>query len=124
MTREELITKIEELNEKYGDDYSIIAIRSQSIEFPEAGSEFDYFSKTWDYENDCESEEELEGACATSISATGTDIDCLLKHFNAGGYTGDATHIAVLASSRYGHEYGNDPAEVILKYATVLEVIR
>jgi len=125
MTREELINKIEELNEKYGDNYNLIAIRSQNVEFPEAGSEFDYFSKTWDYENDCESEEELDGACATTINASGAEIDVLLSHFNASGYTGDAKHIAVLgASSKYGYTYGNDPAEVILKYATVLEVIR
>ena len=124
MSREELIAKIEELNEKYGDNYNLIAIRSQDVEFPKAESEFDYFSKTWDYENDCESEEELDGACATLINTDDLEIDYLEKHFKTGGYTGGCNHVAVLGSSRYGHTYGNDPSEVILKYATVLEVIR
>jgi len=124
MEREELVAKIEEIQAKYGEDYDIIAIRSQDVEFPEAGSEFDYFSKTWDYENDCESEEELDGACATSLNASGTDIDYIAKHFQVGGYTGGCDHIAVLGATKYGYTYGNDPSEIILKYPTVLEVIK
>lgn len=86
----------------------------------------------WDIENDCQSDEPLNGTCAVGIDTcwlhTYDDIDddnavaeSIEQAFHrAKEYYG--VQIALIAS-KDGCEYGNDPDEVILPDADVLEVI-
>ena len=80
-------------------------------------------SLDWDYENDCQSEEELNGTCATKIGylwfdGEKEDAETIAKaidyHKKAYGYK----HTTVIAGAE--EEYGADENETIIRNAQVI----
>ena len=109
MTRSELQAAIEAAREKYFYDYDYIAVRTQYEPF-ELGP-IDHRSRVW--VNDCETDEELNGICATDIKSKAVYMHC------SGIYSG--THIAIIGGNCA--EYGQDDGELIIKDAVALEIL-
>ena len=101
------INKIRQIAERYEDKYGVVAIRTQTVPF-ELG-EIEHESSVW--EDNIESDERLDGICATDIS----NKYGLVEHFYEGN------HQAIIVGDRY--EYGNDLGEVIIKNPIVVEII-
>ena len=84
-------------------------------------------SHDWDYENDCESEELLDGTCATGFNGMlwfdGEEEDDELVEqaiaLNKKTYGGDMQYVI----GGYDSEYGNDEQEIIISGATVIAII-
>ena len=84
-------------------------------------------SHDWDYENDCESEDLLDGTCATGFNGSlwfdGEEEDDELVEqaiaLNKKRYSGDMQYVI----AGYDSEYGNDEQEVIILGATVIAII-
>lgn len=81
-------------------------------------------SKDWDYENDCYSDEYLDGTCATEVLNNWNDVDDVAENLK------NAIEFNKRYRSKYqyiivgnGIERGMDENEVIIKNAVVFEVL-
>ncbi len=103
---DEMIKRAKELADELFYDFECIGIRVQDgIPF-ELGS-LDHTSKVWD--NGEETDIDLDGVCIIGIN----DIE------NIKAYYGD--HAAVVVGDMC--EYGEDPGELVIKNAQVIEVL-
>lgn len=99
--------EIKALMDEYSEEYGIVAIRTQEEEF-EMGT-ICHNSRVWiDGE---ETDEELDGVCGTVVKGLEYHLDT---------YYGD--HVAIIAGDYYG--YGEDPYEVIIRDAEVINIIK
>jgi hypothetical protein len=100
-------------------------IRGESFK-PEVGQELDA-SFGWDYENDCQSAEKLDGACATRIGylwldGEEEDVETLKKayEFHVAEYDSVYQYRAIIGG--YDYEDGADENEIVIKDAEVVYV--
>ena len=109
--------------EAKNNGYRYFGIRTGRV--AEIGEELEC-SHGWNYENDCESEELLDGTCATGFNGSlwfdGEEDDELVEQaiaLNKKRYGGDMQYVI----AGYDSEYGNDEQEVIISGATVIAII-
>ena len=117
-TIKEILKAIEE--SKKGDN-RYFGIRGDDVSFEIGTYLEDSFG--WDYENDCQSEEKLNGTCATKIDylwfdGEEEDIETIAKaleyHKKAYGYK----YTVIVAGT--DQEYGADENESIIRNAQVI----
>jgi hypothetical protein len=105
---------VNKIAEKYIDEYEHIGIRIQEMP-SEVGKELTHNSHIWDDGND--TGEELDGVCALEWE----QFNRLDMFALATGYAGPY----VLILGTYSNvEYGNDPAEIIMRSPVVLACIK
>ena len=109
------VDEIRAIAEKYMDDYEVIAIRTQNVPF-ELG-EMTHESKVWD--DGDETEESLNGICATNIKNSAVDMHSS-DHTTYRGYY-DGEYQAIIAGNYYS--YGEDNGEIIISDPIVVEII-
>jgi hypothetical protein len=102
---QDIIDRIEEIKDEC--EYEYIGIRIQEEKFTE-GEILDN-SYVWD-DGEC-TDEELDGTCAINLD----DAKLALEN----GYFGE--HVAVIAGNN--REWGKDKGEIIIREATVIEVL-
>lgn len=101
---EEIKNRMNEI--MWDNGWGIVALRAQAEPF-ELG-ELAHNSVVWiDGE---ETEEELNGACGLALD----DVELINNYYN--------DHIAIIAGDRY--EWGQDPGELIIEDAQVVEIIK
>lgn len=112
----EMVSIIQEAKHSY---YGIRSGRAQQI------GDIIPPSHDWDFENDCESEDLLPGACTTGVNTMFSDnewlIDKLTAAVNANSiYDGDQQYLVGGNSA----VYGDDESELIIEDAQVLYIIK
>ena len=105
---DEMISRAKVLAEEFFLEYEVFGIRVQDLPF-EVGR-LDHNSHVWEDGED--TGVELDGVCAVKIDEAGVNPR---SHY----YFGE--HAAVIAGNRY--TYGEDPGEIIIKDAVVVEVL-
>lgn len=100
-----IIARAKEVAEEIFFDYEVVGIRVQEQPF-ELG-EMAHVSHIWNDGEDTGAE--LNGVCAVKIDQVQFDHQ----------YFGD--HVAIIAGNKY--EYGEDPGEIIIENAVVVEVL-
>lgn len=106
MMTSEMIKRVQDVAESLYWDYAVIGIRWQDEEF--ALGPIGHCSHVWDDGND--TGVELDGICVQDVKT--------LEHCR-NDYYGD--HIAIIAGNTY--TYGEDPGEVILEDAVVVDIL-
>lgn len=92
-------------------EYDYIGIRVQEELYENIGDTVNHKSYVWDDGNILD--EQLDGICAIDINEAHWIGDF-------GGYLGE--YVLILGS--YSAQYGNDPGEIIMRDAVVLDIIR
>ena len=108
----------------YNNGYTSFGVRTG--ENVKIGQELEC-SHDWDYENDCESEDFLNGTCATGFGylwfdGEREDEEAVVKaiEHNAKCYAGEMQYIIAGNSE----DYGADDKEVIIESAVVIAVVK
>lgn len=110
------IAEIREAAKKYEGEYEVIAIRTQEVDPFEIG-EMNHKSQVW--EDGEETDENLDGVCATDIGSFGVKMHSNEYDHRSGFYFGE--YQAIIGGNHY--KLGEDDGEVIISDPVVLEII-